>query len=98
MPDNVDAATWTMDPKVVTLSTVTLAITVFGSVLFRGFMRIIPILIGIISGYVLAYFMQLVEFDGISNVAFFKLPTFTAPEFHWGAIIAIAPAALVVLA
>jgi len=98
-PDDAElAATWTMDPKVVLLSTVTLAITVFGSVLFRGFMRIIPILIGIISGYVLAYFMKMVEFDGISDVAFFKLPTFTAPEFHWGAIIAIAPAALVVVA
>lgn len=92
------AAAWTMDPKVVLLSIVTLGITVFGSVLFRGFMRIIPILIGIVSGYVLAFLMGMMEFDGIADVAFFKLPTYTAPEFHWGAIIAIAPAALVVIA
>ncbi|MHA7965970.1 uracil permease [Paenibacillus sp. CAU 1782] len=84
--------------QAIILSTATLAVTVLGSVLFRGFMKIIPILFGIIFGYVLAASMKLVNFAGFSDASWFQLPTFTAPEFHLSAIIAIAPAALVVVA
>lgn len=99
IPGNEDnPLTWVMDPKIVTLSTATLAVTVLGSVLFRGFMRIIPILFGIIFGYVMAYIMKLTNFNGVDEASFFSSPTFTFPEFHWSAIIAIAPVALVVIA
>ncbi|WP_138754679.1 uracil permease [Paenibacillus sinopodophylli] len=96
--NSAEAAAWTMDPKLVMLSTVTLAVTVLGSVLFRGFMRIIPILIGIVTGYVLAHFMGYTDFSKLSENGFVQLPHFTLPEFQWTAIIAIAPAALVVIA
>lgn len=97
---NTDATNteWVMDSKTVILSTATLAVTVLGSVLFRGFLRIIPILIGIIFGYVLAILMGMTSFDGISEVAFVTAPTFTTPSFNWVAIATIAPAALVVIA
>lgn len=93
-----DPATWTMNPDVVIISTATLAVTVLGSVLFRGFLRIIPILFGIIFGYVLAYFMGETNFSKVGDSDWLQAPTFTMPEFHWTAIIAIAPAALVVIA
>lgn len=96
--DPVGNPDWVMDPQLVILSTATLAVTVLGSVLFRGFMKIIPILIGIIFGYVLAIFMKLTSFEGLSDTAFFKIPEFTAPAFDWVAIATIAPAALVVVA
>jgi len=98
-PDNHDPLVpWTMDPKIVFLSTATLLVTVLGSVLFRGFLRIIPILIGIIFGYVLSIIMKIDTFSGLSDAPFFSLPTFTAPSFNWIAIATIAPAALVVIA
>lgn len=87
-----------MDQNTVIISTATLAVTVLGSVLFRGFMRIIPILFGIIFGYVLAYFMGETNFSKVGESDWLQAPTFTMPEFHWTAIIAIAPAALVVIA
>ncbi|MEV5027486.1 uracil permease [Paenibacillus sp. LPE1-1-1.1] len=93
-----DASVWAQDPKIITLSTVTLAVTVLGSVLFRGFMRIIPILIGIVTGYVLAYFMGFTDFSNLADNGIVQLPHFTFPVFEWTAIIAIAPAALVVIA
>lgn len=93
-----DAAAWSMDPKTVILSTSTLAVTVLGSVLFRGFMRIIPILFGIVCGFIIAYFMGLTDFSKVSGTGFVQAPQFTLPEFQWTAIIAIAPAALVVIA
>lgn len=90
--------TWTMDTDVVLLSVSTMAVTVLGSVLFRGFMRIIPILFGILFGYVMAHIMKMTDFSGLDEAGWLQAPTFTAPEFHWTAIIAIAPAALVVIA
>ncbi|MFS0724228.1 uracil permease [Paenibacillus sp. 1P07SE] len=94
--DNPD--TWTMDGTVVFLSTITLLITVFGSVLFRGFMKIIPILIGIISGYLIAIPLGLTNFEKVGEAGLIQAPTFTMPVFELAAIIAIAPAALVVIA
>ncbi len=90
---------WQANGKIIFLSTITLAITVLGSVLFRGFMRIIPILFGLISGYTIAFFMGgFTKFDAVSASGLVQLPTFTTPVFEWTAIIAIAPAALVVIA
>ncbi|MDF2836413.1 MAG: uracil permease [Paenibacillus sp.] len=97
IPDTNDPA-WKMDTDVVLLSVSTMAVTVLGSVLFRGFMRIIPILFGILFGYVMAYLMRMTDFSGLDKAGWLQAPTFTLPEFHWTAIIAIAPAALVVIA
>ncbi len=93
-----DAATWAMEPKIVFLSTITLLITVFGSVLFRGFMKIIPILFGIVAGYLIALPLGLTDFSGVKAAGIIQSPHFTTPVFEWTAIIAIAPAALVVIA
>ncbi len=76
----------------------TLAVTVLGSVTFRGFFAIIPILIGVISGYVLALFMGEVNLATVSEAAWFGLPTFYTPKFELGAILTILPAVLVIVA
>lgn len=92
------AADWKPNAEQILLSTATLAITVLGSVLFRGFMKIIPILIGIVGGYLLAWAMGIADFSGVSAASFFTAPTFTTPEFNWAAIATIVPASLVVIA
>lgn len=86
------------DSQAITISLFTLAVTVLASVLFRGFLAIIPILIGIASGYALAFFMGAVDFSGVEKAAWFSLPTMYTPKFEWAAIIVILPAALVVIA
>lgn len=93
-----EATVWIPDPEAITLSILTLVVTILGSVLFRGFMRIIPILFGIITGYLAACLMGLVNFDPVSQKAWFDAPTFTSPVFEWAAILTIFPAALVVVA
>ncbi|MCK8316029.1 uracil permease, partial [Erwinia amylovora] len=45
------------DGKTMIVSLVTLGVTVFGSVLFRGVLAIIPILVGVLAGYALAWGM-----------------------------------------
>ena len=76
---------------------ITLCVAVFGSVLFRKFFAVIPILIAIIAGYVSACLFGLVDFSGIVHANFFMLPDFRTPVFRLGAIGTIAPAALVVI-
>jgi uracil permease len=88
----------TLDPKVITVSLVTLAITILGSVVFRGFLSIIPILIGVLTGYILAFCLGLVDTTGIAQADWFAVPTLYTPSFQFNAIVIIVPAALVVIA
>lgn len=92
------AATWVADPKALTVSVLTLLVTILGWVLFRGFLKIIPILIGIIIGYFIAAGMGMVDFTKVADAPWISLPTFYKPTFDLTSIIIIAPAALVVIA
>jgi len=91
------ATDWSMDRNTVIISIATMLVTILGNILFRGFMRIIPILIGIVFGYALAYLMKEVNFGFLNGTDVFNTPTFTTPVFHWTAILTIVPAALVVV-
>lgn len=84
--------------KAITVSMFTLAVTILGSVLFRGFMSIIPVLVGVVSGYILSLFMGIVDLSAVAKASWFEIPTLYAPEFNISAILIIFPAALVVLA
>lgn len=50
-----------LDAKIITISLVTLGVTVLGSILFRGFAKIIHILIGIVVGYALSFALGVVD-------------------------------------
>lgn len=80
------------------VSLCTLLAGILGSVLFKGFMRIIPILTAIIIGYIVALFRGMVDLNTIYNAAWLTLPHFTVPRFNLNAVLIIAPACLVVLA
>lgn len=98
-PSDLDSSiAWSPDPKQVTVSIFTLAVIILGNVLFRGFLKIIPILIGFVAGYVFAWAYGLVDFSNVESAGFVQVPTFTFPQFDWTSILAILPAALVVIA
>ncbi|MDR3591721.1 MAG: uracil permease [Negativicutes bacterium] len=82
----------------ITVSMFTLAVTILGSVLLRGFLSVIPVLIGVIAGYVLSLFMGIVDLSSVASAPWFEVPTLYAPTFDINAILMIAPAMLVVLA
>ena len=79
----------------VIVSMVTLAVVVFGNVLFRGFFKIIPILIGVIAGYIVAYFVGIVDFSQVKEASFFTLPNIQLAHFNTKAIATIIPATFV---
>ncbi|KAB7706632.1 uracil permease [Bacillus aerolatus] len=95
---DADPKTWAPNIDTITVSLLTLAITIIGNVLFRGFLKIIPILIGIVSGYIIAAFYGLVNLQPVKEAKWFALPDFYRPEFDWASIAIILPAALVVIA
>ena len=74
-----------IDPKFVFVFIFTLALAIVGQVVFRGFAAAIAILIAIVSGYVLAMIMGLVDFSAVTEASVFALPAFMAPKFNLGA-------------
>ena len=91
-------ANWHPDATNITVSILTLVITIIGWVMFRGFLKIIPILIGIIAGYIIAGIAGIVDFSGVRDAAWITVPHFYTPSFDLSSILVIFPAAFVVLA
>lgn len=91
------AATWAPDAKTITVSLLTLAITIVCWVTLRGFLKIIPILLGIVSGYVIAYFSGMVDFTAVKEAAWISMPTYYQMKFNVADILIILPAALVLV-
>lgn len=88
----------TPDMTAIGVAVATLMITVLASVAFKGFLSIIPILIGVVSGYAIAFCAGIVDFSGVEAAPWFALPTIYTPKFNTDAIMIILPASLVVVA
>ncbi len=82
----------------VIISMVTLITVILSNVLLRGFLKIIPILIGVIVGYITAYFMGEVNFEAVQKAHLFVLPAIKVAKFDTTAIVTILPATFVVIA
>ena len=89
---------FSLDTNTVIVSLFTLMAGILGTVLFRGFLQIIPILLAVVAGYILAFVLGMVDTAAISNASWLALPQFQAPVYDTNAILIIAPACIVVLA
>ncbi len=83
----------------------TLAVVIACMIFAKGFFKLVPILIGIASGYVLCVILDLfgifhMDYSAITNASIINIPYvtegfFSLPKFSWTAILTIAPVALV---
>ena len=91
----------TIDWKVIVTGLVSFLVTAITMTRAKGFFRIIPFLVGIISGYVLAAILGMIDFSEVSKASFFSIPKFIIPfkdySISFTGIITIAPIALVTL-
>jgi len=94
--ENAGLLAETIDTNHLTVFLVTLGVAVFGSVVFRKFLAVIPILIAVISGYVAALCCGIVDFSEVAAAPFLKLPNFSTPKFDIEAIVIILPVLLVI--
>ena len=85
-----------LDPRKTIVFVLTLGTAVFGSILFRKFFSVIPILIAVIVGYVSALAAGIVDFAEVAAAPVFALPNFSTPKFNLEAIMIILPVLLVI--
>lgn len=85
-----------VDPKHVIVFLVTLGVAIFGQVLFRGFLSVIPILIAIIAGYAAAGACGMIDFKDVAEASWFAIPNFQMAKFKTEAILMILPVLLVI--
>jgi len=71
------------------IASVTLGLTIVANIFARGFFSIIPILIGLLGGYLTALIggfispaWAIINFDGVREAAWFGFPTFALPKFN----------------
>ncbi|ETA74348.1 NCS2 family nucleobase:cation symporter [Ligilactobacillus equi] len=81
----------------------TLAITIIFNMFLKGFPSMIPVLLGIVSGYLMALVVGIVDLSGVQAAKWFSLPAFNVMgvnyDFKWypAAIVGMAPIALVTM-
>lgn len=85
-----------VNPNNVIVFGVTLGVAIIGSVCFKKFLSVIPILIAVICGYVAAVLCGMIDFTPVMEASFFALPNFTFPKFDISAILMILPVILVI--
>lgn len=88
----------TMESGDIIVFAVTLGVAVFGSVIFRGFLSVIPLLIAMLCGYVTACIVGIVDFTPLQNASLFTIPDFHIAKFDINAILTICPVLLVISA
>ncbi|WP_331774888.1 uracil-xanthine permease family protein [Sulfurospirillum sp. 1612] len=80
--------------QAIVISLASLTTTLLISLLGKGIFRLLPILSGIVVGYVISLFYGIISFDSVINAPWFAMPNFVSPELNWQAIIYILPIAI----
>nr|AAC12928.1 putative uracil permease [Enterococcus faecalis OG1RF] len=91
------------DFKYIAVALITLGLTIFYNMFFKGFLGLIPILLGIVSGYLVALTFGIIDLTPIKEAAWFALPNFEVPfvqyepKLYLNAITTMAPIAFVTM-
>ena len=91
----------TIDIKIVAVAFVSFLTTALVMTRAKGFLKIIPFLIGITVGYILAVILGIVDFKAVGEASFLSIPAFKIPfkdyNINFTALLTIAPIALVTM-
>lgn len=81
-----------MDSLIVSMSA--LITTLLVATLGKGIFRLLPIMAGVLVGYIMASLMGMVSTEAVANTEWFAVPNFITPEFHLAAILFMLPVAI----
>ena len=80
------------------LALISLLTAILVLVLGRGLVKLVPVVCGIIVGYIVSFFMGLVDFSAVSSAPWFALPSsithFQLPHFAWEPFLFMIPVAI----
>ncbi|WP_367342589.1 solute carrier family 23 protein [Limosilactobacillus sp.] len=99
----INSATGKYDLKFFAVAMITMLLVIAFNMYFKGFLGLIPILMGIVFGYIVACLFGIVNFAPVVKAHWFSLPAFQVPfinyhpQFYWGAILSMAPIAFVTM-
>lgn len=102
MVSNNDAGEY--DLTYILVGLVTLTITIIVSIFTRGFISVIPVLVGIIGGYLFSILMGIVDLSPVAEAKWLALPPFEipfvnyTPAFSWRVVFLMVPVAIVPIA
>ncbi|TDQ42349.1 uracil-xanthine permease family protein [Aureibacillus halotolerans] len=86
------------------VAAVTLLICIIAAMYFKGIFGLVPVLFGMVGGYLYAVAMGIVDFSPVAEAAWFSVPQFSipfvtyTPTWQWGIAIAMVPVAVVTFA
>ena len=80
--------------QAIIISLAALTATMLATLLGKGVLRLLPIMCGIVTGYVASLLFGIVNFSSVASAPWFAMPAFTAPEFNLEAILYILPIAI----
>lgn len=89
--------------KYIAVALITLILTIIFNMFLKGFMGLIPILLGIVSGYIVSLGFGIVDIQPIEAAQWFSVPDIHIPflqyqpTFHWNAVLMMAPIAFVTM-
>jgi len=92
------------DLTYVSIGFVTLIITIITAIFSRGFLSVIPVLVGIIGGYLFSIIMGVVNLDPVIEAKWFMIPEFTVPfldytpTLSWYVVFLMIPVTIVPIA
>lgn len=95
------AAGTAMEWKTVLVAFVSFLVTAIVMTKAKGFFKVIPFLFGIISGYIVALMLGMIDFSAVGEAKFFAMPNFMLPfvdyKISFTALVTILPIALVTI-
>lgn len=103
MYENLGTPEQLYNVKYIAVALITLVLTIIFNMYLKGFLGLIPILLGIVSGYIVALIFGIVDVQPIKDAAWFAVPNFQvpfvtySPKLYITAIVTMAPIAFVTM-
>ncbi len=77
------------------LAAVSLTATIVARLFGKGRLKLIPILVGIVCGYITSMLLGVIDFTRLAQASWFSLPHFSFPSVNWQAALIMIPIAAV---
>ncbi len=99
--DEIGLSAATIPWKNIVVALVAFLTTAYFAIRGKGFLKVIPFLLGIVAGYIVSMILGIVDYTAIKESTFLSAPAFYIPFVHYkisfGAILTIVPIALVTI-